>query len=110
MTPAGKPDYYASGGKKKDFFLGFFYGFVLSFIVAIPQFYPLSRIRYLLYVSGIESQPVLITLIVSIIICYYYSKKGRRFVVMGFISYIILLPMIALGSCIVLLSGFSNQY
>lgn len=103
-----KVDYYSNSMGKKigDFFIGFFGYFILFFVLGIIT----SRLGQIL--NDLDTNFIIIFNIISIIfmfiiltgVCYLCIKKGRKYITIGIIAFI-LTPLLLFGGCFMLLTG-----
>ena len=91
-------------GHKKG--LDLFCGTLMGIMALILPFVLLRD--NLMSISSINLRYILdIVLIIWLIA--YFSKKKRRFIVIGILFSVVLLPMVAIGGCLVLLTSFSRM-
>jgi heme/copper-type cytochrome/quinol oxidase subunit 4 len=98
-TDIKKPDYYQRKGQKVfDFFVGFLGSLILCVVyLIIITNYSASLGSIIAFVFNI---PVIILILV--LACFFSFSSGRRFIGIGVIS-IAIIPLIAFGSCLMLL-------
>jgi hypothetical protein len=99
-----KPDYYTTAGKKVlDFIIGFFGPLILYFFSSLlfSFFYPSGTLLSL--------APALFNfiflVIILLVLLIVFAQIGRRFISIG-ISSVLLIFLIAFGSCLSLLSAY----
>jgi hypothetical protein len=98
-----KPSYYTTTKRKvSDFCIGFFGGIMLNVLLVFLSF-SLSRSGSFDWIGS------LFDLLFFVFLIVYFFKKGRRFIAIGMIS-MILLPLLAFGSCLVLIMGTGNKF
>jgi hypothetical protein len=99
-----KSGYYTRTRRKVgDFFLGFFGSMVLSLLLVVLSAFLSSLSADYSLVSSLFS------LALSVFLIVFFFRKGRRFIAIGMIS-MILLPLLAFGSCLVLIMGTGNKF
>jgi hypothetical protein len=97
-----KSGYYTSTKRKVgDFFIGFFGGVVLTILFSfLSSFLFRTSENYSLAVSSLS-------LVVTVFLIIFLFRKGRRFIAIGLIS-MALLPLLAFGSCLLILTGLGS--
>ena len=109
-----KRDYYSGSARRKiaDFCLGFFGMLIISILVLVLFGRINSLIIGLLGILNFSLGSILyqifslLILVVIILVCVKMFRIGRRYIGIGMLTYIIVVPLVLLGACFILLSGF----